>query len=152
MQTATALHPADELGQVRRQKKLLETREGELRKLIIGDREARVGRECIAVVTDRASSTVDWKGLALSLGATPDQIAARTTSKVTTYVETERAPSLPEVLRILTTERLVVLDTETTGLSPAKGDRIVSVGILPVTLKAVAAGEELVHDVVEGNA
>lgn len=127
---ATNRHPADGLKSVRDRIKELEKREKEIRSIISGDREQRVGDVYHAIVSERTRVTVDWKGLPLGLGASEAAIAAATKTTAYEVVEMSQLPDLREVLRLLTEEHLILVDTATTGFSPAKGDRIISIGIL----------------------
>lgn len=100
------LHPADELGRLQHGSYELPARERELSEILIADREARVGEEFVAIVREREEGLV-----------------------VGTVVDCERLPDLHKVLQYLQ-QGVMIVDTETTGLYPARGDRIVSVAAL----------------------
>lgn len=121
--------PADALAAVRADIKRLKKTEDALRDFLLGDREARVGLNFHAVVSDRQRSTVDWQGLARSLGATEQTIAAYTTTSEYQHVDVESLPSIPALIAALEDE-LIVVNCETTGLSPVS-DRLISLGALP---------------------
>ncbi|MEH3146472.1 MAG: exonuclease domain-containing protein [Methylobacterium frigidaeris] len=100
----TTLHIADELAYVRAEMQVLAGREIALTRNLVADREARVGVLHHANVTRCDGRDV---------------------------VDVERLPDLRETLRLLVHGDLVALDTETTGLHPLDGDRLVSVGLYP---------------------
>jgi DNA polymerase III epsilon subunit-like protein len=106
MITDTEIHPADELANVCLQRIALGIREKRLRERVIADRELRVGRDSYADVYER-----------------------QTANGVETVVMTRPLPSLQEFLTLLKSD-LLIIDTETTGLYPARGDRMLSLGAL----------------------
>jgi DNA polymerase-3 subunit epsilon len=133
--TAIDMHPADELASVRADIKTLEAREKHLRDALISHRERRVGAKFHAVVSERCRKSVGWEKLARKLGATAEQIAEHTTETVYSVVECTDIPSIAELVQLLS-RPLTIIDVETTGLSPAQGDRMIQFAALPVHLEA----------------
>jgi DNA polymerase III epsilon subunit-like protein len=103
-------HPADKLGRLQHGRDEFEAIERHLAEVLIADREARVGRTYHAIVREHVVN-----------GA------------VEQYVDCVRLPDLEKVLRQLQ-QGVMIVDTETTGLYPARGDRVVSVAALGVRL------------------
>lgn len=110
------LHPADELADITAAGTGDPRRMAELVDLLVSSRENRVGTRFHAVVT-----------------RTPDG----------DVVETRPLPTLEEYLDLLTGPLLVV-DTETTGLHPLLGDRLLSVAAVKGEIRA--HGEELAFE------
>lgn len=121
--------PADELFDVRQEIKRLQEREKELKKVFIDDRESRVGDDKIVVVYDQSRSTVDWKKLAKDLKIPDSKIELYTRTNVSEVVKIEDRPSISAMRDVILDGVFYVVDCETTGLSPAKGDRMVTLNI-----------------------
>jgi len=103
-------HPADKLGRLQHGRDEFEAIERKLAELLIADCEARVGQKYHAIVREHV---ID--------GA------------VEQYVDCVRLPDLGKVVWQLQ-QGVLIVDTETTGLHPARGDRVVSVAALGVRL------------------
>jgi DNA polymerase-3 subunit epsilon len=103
-------HPADHLGRLQHGRHEYEATERRLADILIADREARVGKTYHAIVREHVVN-----------GA------------VEQYVDCVRLPDLEKVVRQLQ-QGVLIVDTETTGLYPARGDRVVSVAALGVRL------------------
>lgn len=136
-------HPVDELAEIREKKRHLLDRERELRDIILNDESTRTGSDYVARVSQQVSTRTDWQELARSLGATQQDIENFSTEAITQVVRLERARTRPrspqdiqyeDILRKFSSERLVILDTETTGLFAKRGDRIIQIALLPVTI------------------
>jgi DNA polymerase III epsilon subunit family exonuclease len=124
MITETTIHPADQLGRLQHGSYELPATERALAAKLIADREARVGREYIAIVHERATDNGGEE-----------------------CVDCVRLPDLYKVAWQLQ-QCVLVVDTETTGLYPARGDRLVSVAALGVS---VGWSVECTGDEVDGH-
>ncbi len=88
--------PADELGAVRDQLKMLKEREAVLRNLLLSDPTARTGNKLVAELKDVTTPATDWKELASNH---PDLVAEYTYNRVTTRVELREITSDGEIVR-----------------------------------------------------
>src|SRR4051812_21672410 len=106
MNTET-IHPADELADIRVQMQALSACEHELCLVMIAGREQRVGRTAHTMVSERLTRDGVIEPVVMSY-------LLPTLEKVLTYL---RKP-------------LLVIDCETTGFYPARGDRVLSLGMV----------------------
>jgi hypothetical protein len=88
--------PADELGAVRDQLKVLKEREAVLRNLMLTDKSARIGNRLLAELLDVTAQVVDLKELRANH---PDLVAEYTFPRTTTKVELREITEDGEIVR-----------------------------------------------------
>lgn len=151
------LSVTDELAVVRAVKKNLEKREGDLKSIVLADRESRVGAEYYVSVTERAGS-VSWAKVADELSKRLitaeemsfeeyDALKAKHVGKPSEVVGVDPLPS-QGLIRDAYRNGFVTLDLETTGLSTLR-DAPVSYGVVvSAGTKARVKNEERYYSIV----
>ena len=101
----TNRHPADELADVRAEKKQLEAREAELREMILRDPKLREGDEHTVLVEKRKRTTLDRDALVEEFGEHAIDLCSKTTEA--TFVTVVRRGANPKAAQMRRTAAIV---------------------------------------------